>query len=207
MATALSLAAAAASPSLAADAQPTLLQELRQQRPDVLRWETSPAEREDARQPEGDIVAIGRVAARTAVRFADGRVRWYVVAGFRPVSVSRQPLEAGTAIDVATLDTAERDVIALGCLPVTMESSDRWRATRRLSTGDALCENSVERTPDVQRDHAVRLSTDRGPISVSREFTAAADARAGERVRLRDRATGAIVLAIVTGPGAARLPE
>jgi flagella basal body P-ring formation protein FlgA len=53
----------------------------------------------------------------------------------------------------------------------------------------------------------VTLTTQRGAVRVSRVLTAAADAHAGERVRLRDRASGATLMAIVTGPGHARDPD
>jgi flagella basal body P-ring formation protein FlgA len=203
-----SLAGPMAAVAQAGDVPSALERHLRERRPDVLRWEIAATEREsNSPRVEGEILDVGRIAARTAVRFTDGRVRWFVVAGYRPVNVSRQPLEAGADIDRASIEMTERDVIALSCLPVSIDSAGRWRSTRRLATGDPLCGNSVERAPEVQRDRAVTLSTDRGPIRVSRRLTAAADARVGERVRLLDRATGAIVLAIVTGPDAARLPE
>jgi hypothetical protein len=53
----------------------------------------------------------------------------------------------------------------------------------------------------------VTLTTQRGAIRVSRVLTAAGDARAGERVRLLDRTSGATLMAIVTGPGHARDPD
>jgi flagella basal body P-ring formation protein FlgA len=196
------------SQAMAADAPDELLRRLGEQRPDVMRWEIQTAvDGERQATPAVPVVDIGRISARTALRYADGRVRWYRVAGFRPVAVTRRPVAAGEAIDASAVTSLERDVVGLACLPVTLDSADRWRATRRLTTGDVLCADSVEPAPDVERDRLVTLSTERGAISVSRSLIATRDANPGEQVRLRDRATGATVIAIVTGRGAARIPE
>ena len=78
---------------------------------------------------------------------------------------------------------------------------------RRLSAGIALCARDIELVPDVERDQPVTVNARRGVVNASRVLTADSDARFGERVRLRDRASGDRVVAIVTGPGAARLSE
>jgi flagella basal body P-ring formation protein FlgA len=116
-------------------------------------------------------------------------------------------LERGAAIDTRATRMAEQDVIALGCEPLDLNDTRRWRTTRRLSAGDALCAHVVESTPEVQRQRPVTLNVHRGTVSVSRVLTAASDARLGEHVRLRDRSTGATLLAIVTGPGEARVSQ
>jgi flagella basal body P-ring formation protein FlgA len=190
-----------------AEAPSTLLAGLRAQRPDVVRWETRPTALQPDAAPDPQVLALGRIGARMPVRFVDGRVRWYVVAGFRPVPVSRHELTAGDTLSLEALETAERDVIALGCDPVVLDASRRWRVKRTVSAGEALCASDVESAPEVERDRKVTLSTERAGVHVSRPLTAANDARLGERVRLRDRASGATVIAIVTGPGAARVPE
>ena len=51
--------------------------------------ETAPAVTEAA------IAGVGKIGSRTAVRFTDGRVRWYAVAGLRPVLVSAHAVERG----------------------------------------------------------------------------------------------------------------
>jgi flagella basal body P-ring formation protein FlgA len=181
---------------------------LRAQRPDVLRWETQALDTGATPATMSEIRLIGRIGARTPVRFADGRVRWYAVAGFRPVLIAAHALERGTELTAADAQLDERDVIGLGCRPVSqLEPGTRWRTARRLASGDAVCASALEVVPDVERDGPVTLSTRRGGVSVSRVLTAATDARAGERVRLRDRTSGAIVIAIVTGPGKAHLSE
>jgi flagella basal body P-ring formation protein FlgA len=191
----------------ASETPPAFVSKLRELRPDVVRWETRPAALQAQATPESGVVALGRLAARMPVRFADGRVHWFIVAGFRPVPVSRGDLAAGQALAADAVDSAERDVIALDCAPVALDPSHHWRAKRRLSAGDALCANNVEPAPEVERDHEVTLSAGRSAVQVSRRLTAGHDARIGERVRLRDRDSGATLIAIVTGPAAARVPE
>lgn len=184
-----------------------LEQRLRAERPDVLRWQLR-AMSETAPVSDAAIAGLGRIGARTAVRFADGRVRWYAVIALKPVLVSARGVERGAGFDAEDAELAERDVLSLGCEPVdSLDASRRWRAARRLATGDALCARDIEAVPDVERDQAVTLNARRGAVNASRVLTAASDAQLGERVRLRDRASGAVVVAIVTGPGAARLSE
>jgi flagella basal body P-ring formation protein FlgA len=125
----------------------------------------------------------------------------------KPVRVSMHAVERGAAITADDAELAERDVLALGCDPADLDASRRWRAARRLAAGVALCAHDIEAVPDVERDQPVTLNARRGAVSASRVFTAASDAQSGERVRLRDRASGVVVVAIVTGPGAARLSE
>jgi flagella basal body P-ring formation protein FlgA len=183
-----------------------LEQQLRAQRPDVARWQIEPLG--DAAAPDAAIARIGRLGPRTAVRYADGRVRWYRVAGFAPAVVSAHAAEAGVVIAAADAVSGETDVIGLGCDPLPkFEGAGRWRLTRRVAAGEALCTRDIEVAPDVERNAPVTLRAERGGVSVSRELTALTDARTGERVRLRDRASGATVLAIVTGPRSARLSE
>jgi flagella basal body P-ring formation protein FlgA len=186
----------------------TLEQRLHAARPEIQRWQTQPLDARAGSRPEAVVVAVGRVAARTPVRYADGHVAWFAVAGFRSVLVSNRTVEARESISARDAVTEERDVLALGCEPAaTLDEGTRWRAVRRLTTGAPLCTQDLERAPDVERDRSVTLSTQRGAIRVSRVLTAAADAHAGERVRLLDRESGATLMAIVTGPGVARDPE
>jgi flagella basal body P-ring formation protein FlgA len=185
-----------------------LEQLLREQRPDVLRWQVNALSETAAAPKESGIAGVGRLGARTAVRFADGRVRWYAVVGMKPVLVSAHAVERGAEFNSDDAQLAERDVLALGCDPVNLvDASRRWRAARRLAAGVALCARDIEAVPEVERDQPVTLNARRGAVNASRVFTAASDAQHGERVRLRDRASGVVVVAIVTGPGAARLSE
>ncbi|HEY6124777.1 MAG TPA: flagellar basal body P-ring formation chaperone FlgA [Steroidobacteraceae bacterium] len=192
----------------AGEAAPALEPHLREQRPDVLRWQWRPLSESANAVPEAGIAGVGRVGSRTAVRFTDGRVRWYAVVGMSQVLVSAHALDRGAAFTADDAELAEHDVIALGCEPAKpLDAGQRWRATRRLVAGEALCAKDIEIVPDVERDRPVTLNAQRGAVSASRVLTAAADARFGERVRLRDRTNGITVSAIVTGPGAARLSE
>ena len=68
---------------------------LRLQRPDVTRWQVQPLTAKV--KPSGDVREVGRVGACTAVRFTDGRVYWYAVAGYRDVLVSAHAIESGAA--------------------------------------------------------------------------------------------------------------
>jgi flagella basal body P-ring formation protein FlgA len=202
------VAASTLSPhAVADDDRASLEMRLRAIRPDIVRWETRLIETHPRppKSPKSMIESIGRIGPRTAVRFGDGRVRWYVVSGFRPVAVATRALEYRDAVTASDVTVDERDVIGLGCEAVEIDGERRWRAARRIGRGDALCARVVEPMPDIERNGPVLLSAHSGAVSVSRVLTAAADARAGERVRLRDRATGTTISAIVTGPGAARV--
>jgi flagella basal body P-ring formation protein FlgA len=186
----------------------TLEQRLHEQRPDVLRWQVRALSEATAVTADAEIAGVGKIGSRTAVRFVDGRVRWYAVAGMGQVLVSAHAVERGAALDAADAQLAERDIVALGCDAVReLDASRRWRAARRLATGDPLCARDIEVVPDVERDRPVTLNAQRGVVSASRVLTADSDAHFGERVRLRDRASGVVVVAVVTGPGAARLSE
>jgi flagella basal body P-ring formation protein FlgA len=185
-----------------------LEQRLREQRPDVLRWQVQ-ALSETAPAPKDAVIAgVGRIGSRTAVRFMDGRVRWFAIAGMRQVLVSAHGVERGAALNAVDAQLAERDVVALGCDALSqLDTTRRWRAARRLTAGVVLCARDIEVVPEVERDQPVTLNARRGAVNASRVLTADSDARFGERVRLRDRASGDIVIAIVSGPGAARLSE
>lgn len=180
---------------------------LRAQRPEITRWEIAELSGGAKRAaPQGELALVGRIGARTAVRFSDGRVRWYSVVGMAPVMTSAHALAAGAEVLPADLEQSERDVIALGCEPLTtLESDGHWRATRRLAAGEPLCKSSIEPAPQVQRGREVTLSSERGVIRVSRVLVANNDAWTGERVRLRDPDSGETVPAVVTGNGAARV--
>lgn len=201
----LALAAGAiAAPAVSADSA-RIEALLGEQRPDVARWEYSVLGQEPA--ADAEVKQVGRLGPRTAVRFADGRVRWYSVAGYRDVLVSANAVEGGAEVVQRGARLEERDVIALGCEPLTELPSDtRWRARRRLAAGEVLCAKTIEPAPEVERQHAVTLSARNGGIEVSRVLRATTDARLGERVRLRDAASGITLIGIVTGPGTARLP-
>jgi flagella basal body P-ring formation protein FlgA len=177
---------------------------LRQQRPDVARWEIEPLSGE-ASLPE-TVTDIGHIAARTAVRFADGHVRWYEVAGYREVLVSTHAIDGAASLSGADARLESRDVLSLGCEPVSELRADvRWRARRHLTAGEVLCDSTIEPAPEVERNRAVTVSARSGGIEVSRVLIAIHDARAGERVRLRDR-EGVTLIGIVTGTGQARAP-
>jgi flagella basal body P-ring formation protein FlgA len=175
---------------------------LRERRADVSRWQVQPLANEAGATRDFANARVGRIGARTPVRFADGRVRWYAVAGFRDVLVRARSIESGAPLSDADTRLESRDVLALGCEPVAAIEL-RWRARRRLAPGEVLCDSTIEPAPDVERNRAVTLTAHSGGIQVSRVLIATADARAGERVRLRDKSSGDSLIGIVTGPGAA----
>jgi flagella basal body P-ring formation protein FlgA len=195
-----------AAPAWPASAGTSSLEELlRERRPEIASWQVQPLSNPAAGVEPAAIANVGRIGARTPVRFADGRVSWYAVAGYREVLVSARAIEGGGSLSAADARSESRDVLTLGCEPVAgLEATQRWRARRRLAAGDVLCDSTVEPAPDVERNRAVTLSARSGGIQVSRVLTAASDAYAGERVRLRD-SSGVTLIGIVTGPGAARV--
>jgi flagella basal body P-ring formation protein FlgA len=196
------IAASLASPAFAGSQ--TLEQLLSERRADVARWQVRPLANEAAAIRDFAHAQVGRIGARTPVRFADGRVHWYAVAGFRDVLVSARTIESGAPVSTADTRLESRDVLALGCEPLP-ELESRWRARRRLAAGEVLCDSSIEPAPDVERNRAVTLTAHSGGIQVSRVLIATGDAHAGERVRQRDRSSGDSFIGIVTGPGAASI--
>ena len=178
---------------------------LRARAPAVTRWQVQPLTREPV-GAEFNGAQLGRIASRTAVRFADGRVRWYAVSAYREVLVTGRAFEGGEAVNAADARLESRDVLALGCEPLPqLDPAQRWRARRHLGAGEVLCSSTIEAAPDVERNRAVTLSAQRGGIQVSRVLIASNDARRGERVRLRDHSSGDVLVGIVTGPAAARI--
>jgi len=182
----------------------TLEQLLHERRADVARWQVQPLANEAGATRDFANARLGRIGARTPVRFADGRVHWYAVAGFRDVLVSARAVESGAPVSATDTRVESRDVLGLGCEPVA-ELKSRWRARRRLAAGEVLCDSTIEPAPDVERNRAVTLSAHSGGIQVSRVLIATGDAHAGQRVRLRDKSNGDSLIGIVTGPGAARI--
>jgi len=177
---------------------------LRERRADVTRWQVQPLANEAGTTRDFANAQVGRIGARTPVRFADGRVHWYAVAGFRDVLVSARAVESGAPVSASDTRLESRDVLTLGCEPLPKLES-RWRARRRLAAGEVLCDSTIEPAPDVERNRAVTLSAHSGGIQVSRVLIATADAHAGERVRLRDKSSGDSLIGVVTGPGAASI--
>ena len=182
----------------------TLEELLRERRADVVRWQVQPLAQGASADADFANAQLGRIGARTPVRFADGRVHWYAVAGFRDVLVSARAIESGAPVSASDTRLESRDVLTLGCEPLPKLES-RWRARRRLAAGEVLCDSTIEPAPDVERNRAVTLSAHSGGIQVSRVLIATGDAHAGQRVRLRDKSNGDSLIGIVTGPGAARI--
>ena len=186
-----------------------LEQRLREQRPDVVRWQVH-ADVGNGRRSTGmpRIADVGRIGARTAGALR-GRTRALVRRrGFRAGAGERARRSSAAPLRAPTTPT--RGARCAGAWLRTrpnLDATRRWRATRRLAAGDALCALTSKPRRTSSAIAPVTLNAHRGAVSASRVLTAAADAQLGERVRLRDRASGAVVVAIVTGPGAARLSE
>jgi flagella basal body P-ring formation protein FlgA len=194
----LSLAACAAASGA------TLEESLRAQRPDVERWEIAPLEARGEGAGATEVRELGRVGPRTAVRFADGRLRWFAVAGFAPALTAVRALDAGERAAPGDFTLAARDVIASGCEPSSaLAAGQRWRLRARLTEGAVLCARMLEPVPDIERAQPVTLISNRPPIHITRVLHAVEDARRGERVRLRD-ADGNTIFAKATGIGTAR---
>jgi flagella basal body P-ring formation protein FlgA len=60
--------------------------------------------------------------------------------------------------------------------------------------------------PAIQKGQVVKVSVERGQISISTQMTAENSAEIGQRIRLRNEESRQIVEGVVTAVGAATLP-
>ena len=79
-------------------------------------------------------------------------------------------------------------------------------ATTQLIPGQALRLSQLRTVPAIQKGQVVKVSVERGQISVSTQMIAESSAEIGQTIRLRNEDSGQVVEGIVTAIGLANLP-
>jgi len=79
-------------------------------------------------------------------------------------------------------------------------------ATSPLIPGQAIRLSQLRTVPAIQKGQVVKVSVERGQISISTQMTAENSAEIGQRIRLRNEESRQIVEGVVTAVGAATLP-
>lgn len=196
---ALLLAASTAAQGTPKDA---LESELRAKYPDVARWEIDALDESRAARAarETGPVTVVRFGARSAVAMADEHVLWFAVRGYRNVVVATRNLGARSDAAEADFVLAERDVVGLRCAPLADLAAVAGSWTRRnVRAGDVLCGDAIEPRPPVVRGTQVSVLYSAPRIRVLSTARAEQDAKLGERLPVRNPATGEIYFAVATG--------
>jgi len=79
-------------------------------------------------------------------------------------------------------------------------------ATTQLIPGQALRLSQLRTVPAIQKGQVVKVSVERGQVSVSTQMIAESSAEIGQTIRLRNEDSGQVVEGIVTAIGLANLP-
>jgi flagella basal body P-ring formation protein FlgA len=196
---ALMLAVSTAAQGSAADA---LESELRTKYPGVVRWEIDALDAARAARVarETGPVTVVRLGARSAVAVDDRHLLWFAVRGYRNVVVAVRSLAARSDAAEADFVLEERDVLGLPCAPLVDLTGVAGTWTRRsVRAGDVLCGDSLEPKPPVVRGAQVSVVYSTPRIRVVSTARAEKDAKLGERLPVRNPATGEIYFAVATG--------
>lgn len=189
-------------------AQQTLMTELQKAHPLVVSWQIEPllgqaqlARLQSLSVMDAKAIAVG---SRSAVRMSyDGRKHmtvWFRVSGLQPVLTSRSHIKAGSVVDDTAGVPDERDVISLGCEPLT--STDQLieqRATRSFAAGAALCADGFEPRPAVARGESVLVRSVSGAVIVVARGIALQDGAVGQVLQIRNPTSRRTYRAAVTG--------
>jgi flagella basal body P-ring formation protein FlgA len=139
------------------------------------------------------------VRARTTVGIRCAAPAWSVylpvsVESEAPVLVARRSLRRGEVPLAADFDRSQRRVPGLAQdFAAEPEALAGQRLRRPLAAGELLATNMLERPPLVQRGQSVTAVTRAAGIEVRSSVEAMASAAAGDRVRLRNPATGRLL--------------
>jgi flagella basal body P-ring formation protein FlgA len=176
--------------------------ELRARYPEVVRWEIDALEvpRAAGAADETAAVTVVRLGARSAVAVDDARLEWFAVRGFRTVVVAARSLAARSDAAEDAFALEERDVLGIGCTPLTDLAgvAGNW-TRRRVRAGDVLCGDALEPKPPVVRGTQVAVVYAAPRIRLVATARAERDAKLGERLPVRNPATGEIYFAVATG--------
>ncbi len=130
---------------------------------------------------------------RTRIDVARG-----VVVAARPIGRHEEILESYLRVEVRDLTTVPADVALWPSQVVGM------RATHTIQVGRPVALSAVEPEPVVQRGDPVVIQALMGGVVVTSSGEALEDGCEGARIRVRNKASGAIVRATVVGPDTVR---
>jgi flagella basal body P-ring formation protein FlgA len=139
------------------------------------------------------------VRARTSVGVRCASPAWSVylpvsVESEAPVLVARRSLRRGEVPSGADFDRSQRRVPGLAAdFVADPEVLGGLRLRRPIAAGELLATNMLELPPLVRRGQSVTAVTRATGIEVRSSVEALADAAAGDRVRLRNPATGRLI--------------
>lgn len=124
-----------------------------------------------------------------------------------PVPVPVRSVPAGSLLTEADLRIAEMHAARVGPLTVH-EASDLigMEARQALSPGRPVMRQSIAPPVVIERGDVVTLTFEQGPLSLSVSARAMSAAHAGQALRLVNLSSNALVNAVASGPGRARIP-
>jgi flagella basal body P-ring formation protein FlgA len=161
-------------------------------------------------------IEVLRVGPRAAIalieRDAGGReqrrVQWYSVRGLQSVWVANESFAARAPLGANHARRETIDVLARRCTPIaTPAALDGMRLRRPQAAGAAWCTEDLEPIPSVARGAPLSVSARRGAVALETEVVALADARVGDRVRVRRAPNGEVFTVCVVGPRQGELCE
>ena len=195
------LSAASATPA----ADVLLLESLRHRYPAVTRWDLKPlAEAPPANAAAASIALLG---ARSAVRVGN-RIYWYAVSGFQQALSAARHIGFGQALDAHDAVEGERDVLAVGCEPLTQAGElSGMRARRSIGLNDVICVSAVEPRPLVSRGDEVTVTYVGANVVLTTHGIAEKDGTAGETLLIRNPRSRDEFRAVVSGPGEVTVHE
>jgi flagella basal body P-ring formation protein FlgA len=199
-----------ASGRLEAIAEASLRTALQRGYPSVSQWELQPmlGRRQSERLEELEPVdaQAASIGARSSVRVSTTNPQrrfvtlWFSVSGFQPVLTARSRIEPGSTVDAVAVSIDERDVLALGCKPMT--STDElmnMRARRGFAENAVLCLDGFEPRPAVSRGELVLVRSVAGPITVTAKGIALQDGSLGAILKIKNPDNRRTYFAAVTG--------
>jgi flagella basal body P-ring formation protein FlgA len=203
---------------LIAVAREALLADLRQEHPDLSRFEVAPTAHPVAPLPAGaelSAVVPGHalaahecvwVSVRRAGRSIASVPVWFAVRAMGPVLVMQRTHGAHEPLDRSDVALEERDVVGLVGRPVDRETDlSRLRTRHAVAAGRVLLQRDLEERPQIFAGEEVNVGVTLHSIAIATRAVALREARLGESVLLKNPDSEQTYRARVTGPGRAEV--
>ena len=175
--------------------------------PGVTEWALQPllGKRQEARLEgpgpfEANVVRVGKRSAVRLTRESKDSVVWFAVGGVQSIPSARTDIRARTALVPDLCEYAVHDVLALTCSPIESPAAlSGMRAARTIRAGEPICAQSLERRPAVGRGEDVTVISTAGAVQIVGRAVAQEDGIVGQVLRVKNRSSGEIYLAAVSG--------